>query len=350
MENKEPHHQSNINEKKGEMQSLPKLSPDSQYQRSQDLIKKLENKLGGKVLSYFTVGSMIDDDVKFFYNHLKEIGKQDRIFFILTSSGGDPKAAYRIAYMLKKYCNNLVVVIPEISASAATMLSLAGEEIIMTPMSYLTAVDASLVHALNPKDARGLPVSIELEQVDNVISIMLEKQGDKLEVYKTLFNYLHPIALGAMKRSSKLSEMICKDILCLRKNKLPEETTNSLIRKLNHDYPAHGYPITINNAKNLGLNISESDEELSGYLSEFLHIKRMAAQEKSTKFTDNIYHRERYETAIESLCRRSLVHSVLEEKLDLTSGKRITLKKTSKWFSTITKNENGKDIISSFYY
>ena len=62
---------------------------------------------------------------------LKNKAKQKEIDFILNSPGGSPADAYRIIKILHQYYEKVNIVIPFWAKSAATLLSLGGNEIIM---------------------------------------------------------------------------------------------------------------------------------------------------------------------------------------------------------------------------
>ena len=326
--------------------------PPLLWKQSQELLANIENKLGGAVVSYFTRGSIVNDDVKYFYTHLSSIGHVDKLYFILVSSGGDGKSAFRIASLLKCFCSELVIVVPEVAASAATMLSLAGDSIIMTPLAYLTAVDTSIVHPLNPKDNHNNPVRVELEEVRRAVDTFSQANGgeaNKSEVYKTIFNYIHPVAFGSMERTSNLSEMLCRDILTLRNTKPTQDETNSLINKLNHDYPAHGYPITRNIAKGLGLPVVDSDAQLDTLLWKYSNVSRFLTEPVRTDFSDSFFHTENYLTSIESVGRRIAVRQVIERRLDPIIKGWTNLREDYKWESVYEVEENGERKVKVTY-
>lgn len=317
-------------------------SPPIMWEQTQDVLSKMETKLGGKVISYFTSNSIVSDDVKYFHAHLKNIGFQDRLFFVVVSPGGDGMSAYRIAYLLRNYCRELVLVLPEKAASAATMLCLAADGLMMSPLAYLTAVDTSMVHPLNPKGSDNKPVRVELEEVRRAVSVLAnDSKQDSAEVYKAIFNYIHPVAFGSMERSANLSEMLCSDILDLRQNPLSPEQKKTLVDKLNHDYPAHGYPIIKKKARELGLNVLDTDPELDHLLWEYLNMSRYITEPVRTDFTDSYFHSEKVFTLIESVGRKFVVKDVLERRLDPIIKGWTTTKEESKWYSMYETVENG---------
>lgn len=315
------------------------------WKQTQEILSKLETVLGGPVIAYFAMSSIVGDDVKYFYTNLESIGPQEKLFFILYTSGGDGMSAFRIASLLKSFCKELVIVVPEKAASAGTMLSLAGDSIIMTPLSYLTAVDTSIVHPLNPRNRDNYPVSVELEEVRRAVELLEKSSGEganKSEIYKTIFNYIHPVAYGNMSRTSTLSEMICKDILKLRKTQLSKEDADRLIDTLNRQLPAHGYPITRNIAKSLNLPVVDSSPELNNLLWKYINTNRAISEPIRTDFNDSCFHQETIVKIIESVGRRMTVRNSFERRLDPIIKGWTTLKDDYKWEATYEGEENGE--------
>lgn len=318
------------------------------FEKSQAFITSLEAKFGGKVLCYYDIGSINSDQVKYFYSHLKRIGYQEKLFFIIYSHGGDGKSAYRIAHLLRNFCNELIVVVPEVAASAATMLTLSGDSVLMTPLGYLTAVDTSITNPLNPKGADGRPVRIELEEVNRARDLILKDNtnGDKvMDAYKTIFSYIHPVALGAMERSSSLSEMLCTDILDLRKDKLSLDKVQKLVYKLNREYPAHGYPINRIKARDLGLNVSDTDREADDLLFSLQNLYRYLTDPIRTDISDTFYHVENYLTMMESVGFRTISKGVLEKKIDPVIKNWTVIKDEAKWQGVYEADQDGKKTV-----
>ncbi len=329
-------------------------TPPLVWDNTQNLLALAEKKLGGKVVSYYMSGgwSMVQDDVKYFYSHLEKIGRQEKLYFILISSGGDGMSAWRIASLLRDFCDRLIIVLPERAASAATMLSLSADELVMGPLSYLTAVDTSLMHPLNPKDPKNNPIRVELEEVKRSIEVLSKNQkegADQSEIYKTLFNYIHPVALGAIERSKNLSEMLCSDILDLRKTNILDQTTKTnIINHLNSAYPAHGYPIPRHKAKELGLNVTYSDFELDSVLWNLINTYRYLTEEARTDMDPNSIHIEQNGKVIESIGSRLYVRNVIDRRLDPIIKGWSTFKDEYKWMNLFEKEENGvKKLVAS---
>lgn len=327
--------------------------PPIVWKETQQILSMIEKKLGGKVVTYYISPGwqMVQDDVKYFYSHLKNIEHQQKLFFILVSPGGSGMSAWRIASLLSNFCDELCIVLPEMAASAATMLSLAADELIMTPLAYLTAVDTSLYHPLNPRDSKNEPVSVELDEVKRAIKLLSKDKEENLsEAYKVVFNYIHPVALGAVERSTNLSEMLCQSIIDLRrKSILSPEVKKRIIDQLNSGYPTHGYPIPRHKAKELGLNVRDTDKELDDYLWILINTYRFMTEPARTDINQSSIHTETFTKVIESLGSRLVVHHTVERRLDPIIKGWSTFKDEFHWISIFEKEENGENKIKMSY-
>ena len=86
---------------------------------------------------YIAQDSWFDDDItpkKFKAELLRDTGD---IAVWLNSPGGDVFAASQIYTMLKEYPGKVTVKIDGIAASAASVIAMAGEEIVMSPVAMM---------------------------------------------------------------------------------------------------------------------------------------------------------------------------------------------------------------------
>ncbi|KGF78051.1 hypothetical protein IA69_32845, partial [Massilia sp. JS1662] len=112
------------------------------------------------------------------------------------------------------HCKSLVALVPLECASAATMITLGANQILMGPTAFLTAVDTSLNHALSPLDRDNDRVSVSLDELNRVIRRWHNEQPESTEnPYKSLYAYVHPLVIGAVDRAESLSVMLCRELL-----------------------------------------------------------------------------------------------------------------------------------------
>src|SRR4030042_3001526 len=115
---------------------------------TQEIIKKIEEKRSSKVITYITsdrqgpVNARVAMDIiPIISNQLRKIGKTEKIDLILYSAGGDTLVPWRLVSMIREYCDKFSVIIPYKAPSAATMITLGADEIVMTDLSELSPID-----------------------------------------------------------------------------------------------------------------------------------------------------------------------------------------------------------------
>lgn len=262
--------------------------PPVLFGKTQAVLAKLADRLGGPLVAYWNNprGSVCHSDVLALYDVLGRIGRQDTIYLFLKSDGGSGQVSLRLVNLLRQHCRQLVALVPLECASAATMIALGADRILMGPTAYLTAVDTSLNHALSPVDRDNDRVSVSLDELNRVIRLWREQQGDVAEnAYQALFQYVHPLVIGAVDRAESLSIMLCRELLA---NHIDDEAAvEKIATALNSKYPSHSYPILLDEAVKIGLKAERMPQEVNTLLLELNgHYSEMG--QKATTDYDEI--------------------------------------------------------------
>jgi ClpP class serine protease len=266
--------------------------PPLLFDDTQAIITTLEKQIGRKLLVYWTSdrGSVCDNDVVALYEIFKHIGRSEEIALFIKSNGGDVEASLRLVNLMREYNTRVHALVPLESASAATMIALGADEISMGPLAHLTAIDSSLVHDMSPIDERNnRRVSVSQDELARIVSLWnansKEHHGNP---YTDIFQYIHPLVVGAIDRSSSLSIKICKEILSFH---IKDEAECDRISKLlNSDYPSHSYPITMREAQRIGLKVSSLEPKVNDLLLDLNALYSEMAQKALTDFNENNYH------------------------------------------------------------
>src|SRR4030042_4960068 len=129
-----------------------------------DIFQKIEKQRTSKVIAYLTSdrqgpmnARIAMDVIPIFSKQLRKIGKTEKIDLFLFSSGGDTMVPWRLVSMIREYCDHFSVLIPYKSHSAATMIALGADEIVMSDMSELSPIDPSTANVFNPQDPKNPP-------------------------------------------------------------------------------------------------------------------------------------------------------------------------------------------------
>jgi len=255
--------------------------------KTQDLIKKIEEKRGSKVITYLTsdrkgpVNAKIAIDiVPIISKQLRNIGKTDKIDLFLYSNGGDALVPWRLVSMAREYCDKFSVLIPYKAHSAATMIALGADEIIMSDLSELSPIDPSTANIFNPQDPKNpqarIPISVE--DVMAYFDLAKNKFGIKSdEDLAKIFNkfvesnpQIHPLALGNVNRTHNLIKVLAKRLLKSHANPMEDKEIDEIVDYLTEKLYSHQYFIGRKEAKeDLGFKtITYADKDLADLMTQ----------------------------------------------------------------------------------
>jgi hypothetical protein len=261
--------------------------PPLRFGPTQKIVGKLLSRLDGTFVAYWNNprGAVCHNDVIAIYEVLEKIGQRDKVYVFLKSEGGNGQASLRIVSLLRKYFRQVHALVPLECASAATMIALGANTIHMGPMAYLTAIDTSLTHDLSPLDRDNDRVSVSLDELKRVVRLWQQEKDNELSnPYKTLFKYVHPLVVGAVDRADSLSMMLCKEILSYHMQ--DEAAICRIAETLNCRYPSHSYPILIEEARRIGLQVTEMDHQVFDALLDLNGVYSEMGQKCTTDFDE----------------------------------------------------------------
>ena len=239
---------------------------------SQDAIKQIQEARASKLIVYFTgdrqlaTARIAEDAVRPLYEHLLSVGKKQRIDLFLYSRGGDVSVPWRIISMFREFCGEFSVLVPYKAHSAATLISLGADKIVMGKKAELSPIDPALVKVMAGETA-GQHQEISVEDVNSFISFMKERVGIKdqtalAQITSILANNLTPLTLGSVNRQNSHIRLVAKKLLISRKEKIGKKKINSIIETLTEKMYSHGHAIGRKEAQEIGLPIEMPDEDL----------------------------------------------------------------------------------------
>jgi hypothetical protein len=209
-----------------------------------------------------------------------------KIALILDSPGGDAKSAYQIARFIRKRCGGFIAVVPEWAKSAATLLALGADKIIISRTGELGPLDAQFqdndreqklsaldevqalerlnAFALNAMDATLYYLKRKTKKTYNVL--LPNVQTFVGSMIKPLFEKLDTVHYTQMSRLLKVAEEYAFRLL---QPKYSAKDARSIARYLVHEYPTHDFFINIEEAELAGLNCVEvADDQVEPVLED----------------------------------------------------------------------------------
>jgi len=232
--------------------------------------------------------------------------KFEEVDFILNSSGGIADDAYRIIRTLKKNFTTVNVIIPFWAKSAATLLALGANRIIMDEFAEFGPLDVQL-----PKERDDNPFidpdDLESALIDEISLETIEKRSHSLflqmflsiytnelipinkndlandimnylsKFYEPIISQINPYKIGDKKRKLDIGAQYTKRILDQYNSHISQRERARFIDFIVNDCPDHGYVIDYDLLKKYlpSLNVSEAeelDEEFPGYSNKLQEI------------------------------------------------------------------------------
>lgn len=265
--------------------------PPVLFAQTQKAIADLKAELDGDFIAYWTSGKsrIADSDVVALYNLLELNVSSKRLYLFIKSGGGNGQASLRIINLLRHHYEEIIALVPLDCASAATMLVLGANKILMGPLAYLSAIDTSIVHDLSPVDKDHDLVSVSQVELSRVLKLWEDrKETSDSNPYSALYSHIHPLVFGAVDRASSLSIKLTTEILAYHMDDL--EKVVGISQHLNSTYPSHDYPITLNEAAKIGLNVGRLDAKINNQLLILNKLYSEMAQLALTDYDELNYH------------------------------------------------------------
>lgn len=227
------------------------------------LLKSIEKMRNSKLITYISYSPMDDYVLVPLYKQLYGIGKTERIDLFLTSYGGAVDTPYKIVNLIREFCDKFSVIIPFVAKSAATMVAIGADEIVMGPISELGPIDPLVRHPVYTD--LWVPVQSIRLCIDFMEEKLLQSKDPKItaSVLYPVSNKLDPWILGDYEKSIKASYQYAEALLennMFRENK---DKARSVTKIMTEKYFSHGYCINRKEALNdLGLKIVYADGDM----------------------------------------------------------------------------------------
>ncbi len=247
-------------------------------EKRKELLKKIEGKRGTKVIAYVTsdrigLQALIQHDiVPIVHEHILSLPEEDRrkLDLFIYSRGGSADVPWALVSMFREYCQkgSFSVLIPFRAHSAATVIALGADEILMTKKGELGPIDATMSGGpYNPREEKtSNPLPVSVEDVTGYFALLerfgCERPDEKMRGFEQLTAKVHPLALGAVSRLLEETKLVGLRLLSTRANPFREKENHEIIRKLSSEVYSHNHAISRTEASRyLGLKQVRNAED-----------------------------------------------------------------------------------------
>jgi Serine dehydrogenase proteinase len=239
------------------------------------LIGALANERGNPVLTYVTgdrspVGAQIGEDaVRPIYDQLGAIGKVEKLDLFIYSRGGAMEVPWRIASALRQYAKKWQLLVPFRANSAATLLALGADEIVLGCHGELGPIDPILslqrVVTEPGQSQTALQDTINVEDVMAYLRFVRDEVGltDQSALSTTLERLsvrLDAVGLGSVHRTRTHIRDVAQRMITSRSNPPSDRVMETIVDTLAQRVYAHGHAIGLKEAKDIGLPVVAANE------------------------------------------------------------------------------------------
>lgn len=235
-------------------------------------------------------GSLAEPTRREFFLARDSLPRNERIALVIDSPGGDPGAAYRLATFLRRHCGGFVAVVPRWAKSAATLLALGADEIIIGDYGELGPLDMqlpdpqseTLVSALNEVQALYRLYDFAISALDETMfrlrnrsqlttkELMPFAQDFAIGMTRPLLEDLDTVHYTYVSRELKLAHEYAIRLL---QHNYETEVANEIARHLVEDYFDHGFVIDAEEAASIGLQTVKHPSAEQGRILDEMAIR-----------------------------------------------------------------------------
>ncbi len=238
------------------------IDPNS-FPLRQELIRRIQSKLGGKLITYVAnpnhpAAIIHIQDAMQVEDLLRSVSDSKKGYLMITSPGGDPNAAEKLIVMCReRFPEGFNVIVPNYAKSAATLIALGADKILMGYSAELGPVDPQIG---DPISGQSVPARAVIDGLETIRKKV--KEGDSPLMY-----------IGTLSRVQPELISICQSAIDESKATAEKWLTNGMLRhnpahakevakwlSTGETYKSHGKVIDCREAKEvLKLNIEKID-------------------------------------------------------------------------------------------
>lgn len=216
--------------------------------------------------------------------------RRTNVVLLLTTRGGSPDAAYRMARCLQRHYTKVLLYIHGMCKSAGTLVAIAADEVVLSDFGEFGPLDAqlgktdelfenhsglNLTQALTSLNTRVVDFFLK-----SLINLRQETNGQlstklasdiaarlAIGTYETIYRQVDPVQLGSIERAVQIASFYGRRLADGRNNLKP-----LAVDRLVNGYPSHSFVIDIQEAGTLFKNVrvpDEDEERLAECISDF---------------------------------------------------------------------------------
>ena len=223
----------------------------SRYER-QKKIYDYEESTGRSLVVFW--GPITTNVITPFADAINDVPSDCALDVMLTSYGGNGEVALRLATMCHAEREDFRVVVPDTAASAATLLALAAESIVMSNTSALGPIDPQIEF---PAGEDYVPAKDIVSIVEDIVK-RVKDDPRLLELYAHFMGDVDAVVYQQARSAMERTKEFVPEVLALRQKPLSSDQIEKIVESL-HNQPMHSTTIGPDKARKLGMPIEYMD-------------------------------------------------------------------------------------------
>jgi len=237
--------------------------PDNQFiknaiSNTAPLIQEIQKERGNTLVT-FICDSPINYNAAHRINKIVRKTKIENLDLFVHSSGGDLDSTAKIVKLLRENCKKYSVIVPFYAKSAASLLAISADELVMCKCGELGPLDPQV---RDPTTGLWVPAHSIREAL-----LFIESVRDPM-VKMSLADRLPPLLMGAFREYQNTSRQYIEEAFA----KIDEGNKQKAISTFTERYLSHGYPIDKKICKDVGLNVVDISESLENTICDLNDI------------------------------------------------------------------------------
>lgn len=251
---------------------MDELENNSNIHRA--LLIELEKKTQRAVVFYHAnmnhpMGLMLDHDAETFEDILRTLERdkfEKKLDLAIHSPGGLPEVAAKFIQIARSYSVQFRIIVPSTAMSAATLMAMGADQIVMSDTSKLGPIDPQLQTVNRNGQPIRRPAKAFIDAYESLIRHAHDAiaKGQPPQAFFAMLGNEDPSwimeCIRARTATKKLAAQLLKDHMLAGKS---EQLINDVVEKFVQagDELTHGSPIYWDQAKQFGLKIQHEDKD-----------------------------------------------------------------------------------------
>lgn len=264
------------------------------------LLIELEKKIQRTVIFYHAnmnhpMGLMLDHDAETFEDILRTLERdkfEKKLDLAIHSPGGLPEVAAKFVKIARSYSTHFRTIVPSTAMSAATLMAMGADQIVMSDTSKLGPIDPQLQTVNKAGQPIHRPAKAFIDAYESLIKSAhgAIASGHPPQAYFALLNNEDPSwimqCIRARDATKRLAAQLLTDYMLQGKS---GQVINEVVERFVKagDEGTHGSPIYHEQAKQFGLKIHHEDKDSAAWKLTrelFIRLERYVGSKGQAKY------------------------------------------------------------------